>query len=96
MTSPSNDSILEIMIHNAEEKLSLLKELRQRRLAEKHVPLRYKTKRRIVRGKPVDFLTEVTCSCGHSTIFKVLSTTLDEFECPRKERKEKRSESSEN
>lgn len=87
MTSLSNQ-MLDIFIHNAEEKLALLLELRERRSGNFHSIVSCETKMRKVKGIFYSFLKTATCSCGHTTKFKVLSTMPHEFECPRrKERK---------
>jgi hypothetical protein len=33
-------------------------------------------------------ITSITCTCGHETKYKVPLTTIFDFECPRKNRKE--------
>jgi hypothetical protein len=90
MTSPFNQNVsdeeLNNLINKTEEYLSLLIELKQFRSRENHKPSGWVRKS----GKPEGRVTQVTCSCGHTTKYKVPLTTLDDFECPRKNRKEKK------
>jgi hypothetical protein len=90
MTSLSNQNIsdddLNKLIEKTEEYLSVLIELKQYRNKANHRPSGWVRKS----GNPEGRINQVTCSCGHTTKYKVPLTTLDDFECPRKNRKENR------
>lgn len=71
-----SDEILEIKIHDAEEKLSLLYELKKRRKSSViHRENGY--------VKKDGHIIEVTCKCGEATKFKVPLNTLTDFKCPK-------------
>lgn len=78
-----SDEALDSLINKAEEQLSILIELKQSRNKLNHVPSGWVRKS----GNPKGKVNQVTCSCGHTTKYRVPLATLDDFECPRKNRK---------
>lgn len=72
-----SDEILEMRISNAEEKLSILYELKERRKQPKVI---HRVRDYQARLKQV---ISVTCACGEVTEFKVPLKTLEDFKCPK-------------
>jgi hypothetical protein len=91
MTSHFNKNVsgddLNKLIEKTEEYLSVLIELKQLR-SSGHRPVWWENRPKSINKKMTAQYTVVKCSCGHTTKYKVPLTTLDDFECPRKNRKE--------
>jgi len=78
-----SDQILDIMIHNAREKLTLLTELKTRRQAEKKKSHYAVTSTPILRGVYKGRIGTVECNCGEITKYRKPIRVLDDFKCPK-------------
>ena len=52
-----------------------------------HVPTAFKT---IVRGRFRGRISKVTCKCGEETEYKIPLQDIDQFECPKKNKKRRK------
>ncbi|HEY1645799.1 MAG TPA: hypothetical protein VGF75_05520 [Candidatus Saccharimonadales bacterium] len=80
----SKDPHLDIEIQMCEQRLRLLKELKELRKGKiVHKPLNWERTTASMKNKGLDSVTKVTCVCGEITKYKVPLRTLSDFKCPK-------------
>jgi len=76
--------MLDIFIHNAEEKLRLLQELKKRRMLERQpVTHRSVTYTPVLKGIYKGKIATVECNCGEIVRYRKPINSIEDFVCPK-------------